>query len=202
VVSDKVIQHLHQGMAVDHAVGADVTANRGLSRCRHSCKRHNPPSTRDDKRRDHAQPRLPSQASAPHVASASPGLSHPCILGWNHAMAIAEEDLRKALVVSVISNHDSVSELEVASMLSPRLETTEDSLVLHRLSPSSFLLVLPSEDLAQRLDMMWSIQRVATFIVVCKRWSRFLNSSGGILPQLIDLELEGIPVHVWERWNT
>jgi hypothetical protein len=51
VVSDKVIQHLHQGMAADHAVGADVAANRGLSRCRHSCKRHNPPSTRDDERR-------------------------------------------------------------------------------------------------------------------------------------------------------
>ena len=43
VVSDKVIHHLHQGMAADHVVGADVATNRGLSRCRHSDKRHNPP---------------------------------------------------------------------------------------------------------------------------------------------------------------
>jgi hypothetical protein len=60
------------------------------------------------------------------------------------------------------------------------------------------LLVLPSEDLAQRLDTRWSIQRAATFTVVYKRWSRFFDSSGRTLPQLVDLELDGIPVHMWE----
>jgi hypothetical protein len=72
-------------------------------------------------------------------------------------MTVAEEDLRLAVVVSVISNRDSVSEFEVASLLSPRLEITEDSIVLRRLSPNSFLLVLPSKDMAQRLDSRWSI---------------------------------------------
>jgi hypothetical protein len=133
------------------------------------------------------QPHLPSSGAVP-----------PCLLGWNHAMTVAEEDLRLAVVVSVISNRDSVSEFKVASLLSPRLKITEDSLVLRRLSPNSFLLVLPSEDMAQRLDTRWSIQRATTFIVVCKRWSRFFNSSGRTLPQLVDLELDGIPVHVWE----
>jgi hypothetical protein len=197
VVSDKGRQHLLQGMVVDHAVGADAVTIRGRSRRRHFRKKRNPPP-QDDERRDHVQPRLPYQAYASQVASASPRLFPPYILGWNHAMTFAEEDLRKAVVVSMISNCDSVSEFEVASLLSPRLEITEDSLVLCRLSPNSFSLVLPSEDLAQRHDMRWSIQRATTFTVVCKRWSRFINSSGGILPQLIDLELEGIPVHVWE----
>jgi hypothetical protein len=92
------------------------------------------------------QPRLPSS-----------GLVPPCLLGWNHAMTVAEEDLRLAVVVSVISNRDPVSEFEVASLLSPRLEIIKDSLVLRCLSPNSFLLVLPSDDLAQRLDTRWSI---------------------------------------------
>jgi hypothetical protein len=91
-----------------------------------------------------------------------------------------------------------VSEFEAASLLSPRLEITEDSLVLRCLSPNSFLLVLPSEDLAQRLYTRWSIQRAATFTVGCKRWSRFFNSFSKTLLQLVDLELEGIPVHMWE----
>jgi hypothetical protein len=50
-------------------------------------------------------------------------------------MTVAEEDLRLAVVVSVISNRDSISEFEVASLLSPRLEIAEDSFVLRRFIP-------------------------------------------------------------------
>jgi hypothetical protein len=181
-------QYLSPEMVSDLAGGADAVNIRGRSRRRHSRKRRKPPTPpRDDGSRICLQPHLPSS-----------GLVPPCLLGWSHAMTVAEEDLRLAVVVSVISNRDSVSEFEVASLLSPRLEITEDSLVLRRLSPNSFLLVLPSEDMAQRLDTRWSIQRAATFTVVCKRWSRFFNSSGRTLPQLVNLELDGIPVHVWE----
>jgi hypothetical protein len=50
-------------------------------------------------------------------------------------MTVAKEDLRLAVVVTVISNRDSIFEFEVASLLSPRLEIAEDSLVLHRFIP-------------------------------------------------------------------
>jgi hypothetical protein len=96
VVSDKGNQHLLQGMVADHVVGADAITIRGRSRRRHSRKRRNPP--RDDERRDHVQPRLPYQAYA------SPGLFPPCLLGWNHAMTVVEEDLRKVVVVSTCKN--------------------------------------------------------------------------------------------------
>ena len=140
-------QYLFQGMASDLAGGADAVTIRGRSRRRHSRKRRKPPTPpRDDGSRIYMQPHLPSS-----------GLVPPCLLGWNHAMTVAEEDLRLAVVVSVISNRDPVSEFEVASLLSPRLEIIKDSLVLRCLSPNSFLLVLPSDDLAQRLDTRWSI---------------------------------------------
>lgn len=84
-------------------------------------------------------------------------------------MTSAEEDLRRAVVVSVISNQVIILDVEVASLLSPGMEIPEDSLILHRLSPSSFLLFLPSEELAQRLDERCSILRAATFTMVCKR---------------------------------
>jgi hypothetical protein len=83
-----------------------------------------PTPPRDDGSRIYVQPRLPSLRLVP-----------PCLLGWNHAMTVAKEDLRLAVVVSVISNRDSIFEFEVASLLSPRLEIAEDSLVLHRFIP-------------------------------------------------------------------
>jgi hypothetical protein len=64
-------------------------------------------------------------------------------------MTSAEEDLRRAVVVSVISNQVIIPDVEAASLLSPRLEILEDSLILRRLSTSSFLLFLLSEELAQ-----------------------------------------------------
>lgn len=64
-------------------------------------------------------------------------------------MTSAEEDLRRAVVVSVISNQVIIPDVETTSLLSPRLEIPEDSLILRRLSPSSFLLFLLSEELAQ-----------------------------------------------------
>jgi hypothetical protein len=50
-----------------------------------------------------------------------------------------------------LSDHNQtvVLDVEVTSLLSPRLEIPEDSLVLRRLSPSSFLLFLPSKGLTQ-----------------------------------------------------
>jgi hypothetical protein len=83
------------------------------------------------------------------VAIVAPGVHSPCILGWNHAMTSDEEDLCRVVVVSVISNQTVVLDVEVTSLLSPRLEIPEDSLVLRRLSPSSFLLFLPSKGLTQ-----------------------------------------------------
>jgi hypothetical protein len=107
-------QYLIQGMASDHAGGTDAVTIRGRSRRRHSRKRRKPPTPpRDDGSRNYMQPRLPSS-----------GLVPPCLQGWNHAMTVAEEDLRLAVVVSVISNRNSISEFEVASLLSPRLEIT------------------------------------------------------------------------------
>jgi hypothetical protein len=40
--------------------------------------------------------------------------------------------------------------------------------------------------------------RATSFSIACKRWSRFSGSSGGLLPCLVDFQLQGIPVHAWE----
>ena len=36
------------------------------------------------------------------------------------------------------------------------------------------------------------------FSLLCKRWSRLASAIGRTLPCLLDVELRGIPAHVWE----
>lgn len=63
---------------------------------------------------------------------------------------MAEEDLLKAVVITVISDRELVESEEVAALLAPRVEMVAESLVLRRASPMSFLLVLPSEEMVDR----------------------------------------------------
>lgn len=96
-------------------------------------------------------------------------------------MSSTEEELQKAVVISVISDRSSVPGEEVAALLSPWLEVEEGSVSLCRLPVSSFLLFLPSGRLMliQLLEEKRSFLKATSFSVICKQWSRFTNSSGG-----------------------
>jgi hypothetical protein len=112
-------------------------------------------------------------------------------------MSRAEEDLATAVVIMVFGNLDVVSANDIAASLASRLEVDEGSLVIRQLS-ASFLLMLLSDRLVQQLCGRWSVVRANSFSLSCKRWSRLMNSSGSTLPQLLEVELDGIPVHAWE----
>jgi hypothetical protein len=122
----------------------------------------------------------------------------PCVLNWSNQMTRAEEDLINTVVVSVISDCSNVTDGEVANLIAPLLEVTADSLVLRQNSPVSFLLMLPSVEMAVRLAKQRPLLRAAFFSIVYKRWSRMMGSTGGVLPDLVELELRGIPSHAWE----
>jgi hypothetical protein len=72
--------------------------------------------------------------------------------------------------------------------------------VLRRASSSSYLLVLPGLPLVERLVGLR--QPISSsefnFSLLCKCWSRLSGAQGCVLPFLIDIELRGIPNHVWE----
>ncbi|GJN28000.1 hypothetical protein PR202_gb16077 [Eleusine coracana subsp. coracana] len=106
----------------------------------------------------------------------------------------AEDDLLKAVVVTVVNDRSEVSAKEIA----PRLEVQEGSLVLQQASAPSFLLVLPNTDQVARLTSRWPMIKVASFSISCRRWSRLIGASSGVLLHLIDVELSGIPFHAWE----
>jgi hypothetical protein len=140
----------------------------------------------------------PTHESASPVLEDSSPPSFPCIIGWNPSMSRAEDDLATAVVITVFGNMEVVSANDIAAPLASRLEVDEGSLVIRQLSTSSFLLVLPSDGLVQQLCGRWSIVRANSFSLSCKRWSRLMNSSGSTLAQLLEVELDGIPVHAWK----
>jgi hypothetical protein len=58
--------------------------------------------------------------------------------------------------------------------------------------------VLPRLEMVLRLVDRQPLLRTTTFSVACRRWTNFVCSSGGVLPTLVDFELCGITIHVWE----
>jgi hypothetical protein len=101
-------------------------------------------------------------------------------------MTRAEDDLANAVVVSVISDRPAVDPQEIAALVVPRLDVEPASLVLRQVSPSSFLLVLSSQEMIPTLTERRPLLRATSFSIAYKRWSRFSGSSGGLLPCLVD----------------
>jgi hypothetical protein len=118
-------------------------------------------------------------------------------MGWSNKLSASEDDLRTAVVLTIISDL-VIPPMEIAALLAPRLNINETSLVIRRISASSLLLILPDMAKADLLVIRWPLIRTTSFSVICKRWARFLGASGVALPFLVDLEIEGIPVHAWE----
>lgn len=141
---------------------------------------------------------LPGMASSemPHEDLWPP----PCIIDWSDQVAKAEEDLANAVVVSVISDGPLAAVEEVAALVAARIDVVASSLVLRRASPSSYLLVLPSLTLVERLvGLRQPISSSGfNFSLLCKHWSHLSRAQGRVLPFLIDIELRGIANHVWE----
>ena len=124
----------------------------------------------------------------------------PCIIDWSEQVASAEEDLARAVIVSVIGDEPLAAVEEVASVIASRIEVDAGSLVLRRASSSSYLLVLPDMALVNRLVELQQPVRSSsfTFSLLCKRWNRLAGAHARVLPSLLDVELRGIPAHVWE----
>lgn len=57
-------------------------------------------------------------------------------------LAAAEDDLRTAVVLTIISNRE-IATAKIVALLAPRLGIAETSLAIRRMSSTSLLLILP-----------------------------------------------------------
>ena len=81
----------------------------------------------------------------------APKMPPPCIISWSDQVAHAEEDLARAVVVTVIGSTPLAPTNAVAAAIATRLEVEAASLVLRRASSSTYLLFLPDAESVDRL---------------------------------------------------
>jgi hypothetical protein len=127
-----------------------------------------------------------------------PEMPPPCIISWSDQVTRAEQDLAQAVVVTVIGSASLAPASAVAAALATKMDVEVASLVLRRASSSSYLLFLPDAESVDRLVGLRQPLRSPEFSLLCKRWSRLAGAVGRTLPCLLDVELRGIPAHVWE----
>lgn len=139
----------------------------------------------------------PGNDETPQDVPSPVHLQHPCVIGWNSLMDKAEEDLKNAVSIFVVSDV-LVPVADIADAVAQKLEVNSDSLILRQLAHGHFLLMLPTLHSVDQLTSRWSTIRAGAFSLHCKRWSRFYGSSGASLPIPVEFELSGIPIHAWE----
>jgi hypothetical protein len=87
---------------------------------------------------------------------------------------------------------------EVSDALISRYDLEADALDLRRVAPSTFVALLPNVELADRV-FNGGQSLYAPPLLHIRRWSRhFMASGGSALPRLLDVELLGLPIHLWE----
>jgi hypothetical protein len=120
------------------------------------------------------------------------------IIKYSRKILQEEENLRRALIITVFDQTNSGCAADVSEALAARFSLDAQSLDLRRAAPNSYVAFLPSEEVACRVlngGMPFVFPTVRLHI---KRWSRHALAVGGrALPVPVDIELRGILAHLW-----
>jgi hypothetical protein len=114
-------------------------------------------------------------------------------------IAQAEDDLWCALLVFVVGREVSGCAVEVSDALISRYDLEADALDLHRVASSTFIALLPNVEMADRVFNGGQSLYAPPLRLHIRRWTRhFMASGGGALPRLLDVDLHGLLIHLWE----
>lgn len=122
-----------------------------------------------------------------------------CVLEFNSDMGREEVALRRALFVTVVGTRLKlkVSGVEVLEEVARNFGIDAGSMTIHQAMPEDFLLLLPDEETADRVLNGRRAFRGPLFSLAFKRWTRFAQASTTSMSGLVDIEIRGIPPHVW-----
>jgi hypothetical protein len=110
----------------------------------------------------------------------------------------AKDDLRCALIISIVGMGRSGCAAKVSDALTSRFDLKDDVLDLRRVAPNTFVALLPNVEMADRMFSGGQSFYVPPLRMHIKRWSRqFMASDGGTLPHRLDIERRGLPFHLW-----
>jgi len=128
----------------------------------------------------------------------APSVKPRRILDRTASIARREEELVHALVVNLIGGQEHGTMDLVRSTIASRFEIEEDMLILRPLGSASFLLILPTGALFERVYNGGRPIITTTARLHIMRWTRLHRSSAASLHVAVEVEIRGIPPHAWE----
>jgi hypothetical protein len=160
------------------------------------CTRRGQRHRRMDREDLGAPGRVSSMASSSLPSVVHPPRSH--ILRRSRLLDQAEENFHRALIVNVLGQEGPDCALVILEALASKYGLEADALQIRRAASNSYLAFFPSvEHVVRALAGGHSIS-IPPLRLHLRRWShQVLASGGGALPVLMDVELGGIPAHLW-----
>lgn len=146
---------------------------------------------------EHEDP-LPLSSSGDDESQLTHVMKPRRVIDRSAAIAHREDELRRALLVTVIGDSLVGLDARVRELIASQFQLALESLSLFRSGPASFILALPDEDTATRVYNAGRPIIGQDFRLLAMRWSRFMHSSASSLSSAVDIELRGIPAHAWE----
>ena len=120
------------------------------------------------------------------------------IIDHSARMDRAEEELRCALSMLVVGDISAVPVDGLAAELARRYDLPAALMTIHRPRPSELLLVFSTEEDGVRVYNDGRPIQLPQVMLHCRCWSRLRNATSVTLPHLVDIEIRGVPTHVWE----
>ncbi|KAK1697952.1 hypothetical protein QYE76_014649 [Lolium multiflorum] len=122
----------------------------------------------------------------------------PCIVRRTPAMDDLERKLDCALIVYVGGSRPAVSCAQVADALVQRAGIPRAAFTVHRFRPEDFLVVFAAPELLERVASRPSLP-YAFFTLFFRRWTRQAQASRVAMRSKLQLVVEGVPAHAWEK---
>lgn len=144
-------------------------------------------------------PPLVSSDEEPLTMAAGPSRRPRRVISRSALLERREADLaERALIVFVFAENPDGLKDAIISEIAHRFEIEAGLLSLHHLGRASYLLISPDETTARRISSTRRPISIPLGRLHIQRWSRLHNSSGGLLPIAMEIELRGIPTHAWD----
>ncbi|KAM0915353.1 hypothetical protein ACQ4PT_010900 [Festuca glaucescens] len=145
-----------------------------------------------------AQPRaqagaLPRQAQPPAVPAA-----RPCFLEFSDEMHHMEEQLKRAVVVTITGRRPVVDMAYAAALLHAEFGVGPRDMSIRPYSPEDFLVLCGEARLRDRM-VARGLVHARGFSLTLRGWLRQLHATAVDLPYLVPVELTGMPGHAWNR---
>lgn len=143
----------------------------------------------------------PRLESVDVAAQASAAEGHPrpmCILERSTSIERPEADLRRALLITVGGNRPAVLPEQVLEEVAAEFDVAVEDMSIIAAAPKDFLLILPDLRSANTVYNDGQPVHSPNFSLHFKRWTRLALARAAALPDLVDIELHGVPAHAWE----